>query len=299
MSQAPLVSVLMNCFNGEKYLRDAIESVLAQTYQNWEIIFWDNQSIDKSADIFKSYSDSRLKYFYAPRHTWLYEARNCAIDKASGEFVAFLDVDDSWLPTKLELQIPLFKDPEVGFVCSNYWLNNEKKKRQWEALNGDIPTGWVLNDLLKNYFVGLLTLIVRREAITSLEYPCNPRFHVMGDLDLVVRLSIKWKLDCVQVKTAICRKHDGNETIKHRSRHLAELEYWIDEMGRNDEIVSCQNFDFMKKNYIYQKAIYMILQHNRREAFLISNELPWGKLKIKLWIILLLPLMYIYKLRND
>ena len=51
----PLVSVIMNCFNGEKYLREAIDSVIAQTYTNWEIIFWDNQSVDRSAEIFKSY----------------------------------------------------------------------------------------------------------------------------------------------------------------------------------------------------------------------------------------------------
>ena len=55
MSEKPLVSIIINCFNGEKYLRNAIDSVIEQTYKNWEIIFWDNQSTDKSAEIFKSY----------------------------------------------------------------------------------------------------------------------------------------------------------------------------------------------------------------------------------------------------
>ena len=80
----PLVSVIMNCYDGEKYLTEAIDSVLAQTYQNWEIVFWDNQSTDRSAEIIKSYTDPRVKYFYAPKHTWLYEERNYAIEKASG-----------------------------------------------------------------------------------------------------------------------------------------------------------------------------------------------------------------------
>ena len=102
-----LVSIIMNCYNGEKYLREALESVLAQTYQNWELIFWDNQSTDDSADIFKSYSDDKLKYFYAPKHTLLYEAKNSAIQKASGEFYAFLDVDDWWIPEKLEKQLQI------------------------------------------------------------------------------------------------------------------------------------------------------------------------------------------------
>ena len=62
MSNKPLVSVIINCFNGDKYLHKALGSVIAQTYKNWEIIFWDNQSIDKSAEIFKSYKDVRFNY---------------------------------------------------------------------------------------------------------------------------------------------------------------------------------------------------------------------------------------------
>ena len=64
MTSKPLVSILMNCYNGEKFLREAIESIQSQTYHNWELIFWDNQSTDQSAEIFKSYVDRRLKYFY-------------------------------------------------------------------------------------------------------------------------------------------------------------------------------------------------------------------------------------------
>ena len=93
-SKEPLVSILMNCYNGEKYLREALDSILAPTYKNWELIFCDNQSTDKSVEIFKSYADERLKYFYAPTHTLLYEARNYATEKSVGKFIAFLDVDD-------------------------------------------------------------------------------------------------------------------------------------------------------------------------------------------------------------
>ena len=124
----PLVSVIMNCFNGEKYLRDAIDSVISQTYKNWEIIFWDNQSNDKSAKIFKDYKDGRLKYYLAASHIEiLYKARNYALKKANGEFIAFLDVDDWWLLEKLEKQISLFDDPEVGLVYGNVWLFFEKQ----------------------------------------------------------------------------------------------------------------------------------------------------------------------------
>jgi len=106
--RCPLVSVIMNCYNGEAYLNDAIKSVLNQTYKNFEIIFWDNQSKDNSKNIFRSFNDKRLKYFYSSKHTTLYEARNLAIKKSKGEYIAFLDTDDIWLKDKLHLQIKKF-----------------------------------------------------------------------------------------------------------------------------------------------------------------------------------------------
>ena len=106
INEQPLVSIIMNCYNGETYLQESINSVLSQTYKNWELIFWDNQSNDKSAKIFKDYKDGRLKYYCASSHIeTLYKARNYALKNANGEFIAFLDVDDRWLPEKLEKQV--------------------------------------------------------------------------------------------------------------------------------------------------------------------------------------------------
>ena len=81
MNQKPLISVIMNCFNGQDYLDEALKSILNQTYENWELIFWDNKSEDESGKIFKSYTDKRFRYFYSEKYTSLYEARNLAIEK--------------------------------------------------------------------------------------------------------------------------------------------------------------------------------------------------------------------------
>ena len=296
--QQPLVSIIMNCYNGEKYLKTAIESVLAQTYQNWEIIFWDNQSTDRSAEIIKSYTDLRVKYSYAPKHTWLYEARNYAIEKASGEFVAFLDVDDWWLPNKLAKQIQLFADPEVGFVCGNYWIESERKNKRWKSLKRPAPTGWVLNDMLRSHFVGLLTLVVRRSALASLDYPCDPRFHIIGDLDLVIRLSIHWKLDCVQEPVACYRLHDSNESAKHRSRHVAEMECWLGEMKHVEPIRSSPDFPFVESHFTYLKAMHQVLQANKKAAYRLLHDLPWGRIKLRLWVVLLSPTFVVRRFKN-
>ena len=131
INNQPLVSIIINCFNGETYLHDCIKSVLSQTYKNWEIIFWDNQSNDKSAEIFKSYNDNRFKYFLADHHTSLYEARNLAIKKSKGELISFIDTDDLWVKNKLELQVPLFENPEISLAYGNLWLakNDFEKKK--------------------------------------------------------------------------------------------------------------------------------------------------------------------------
>ncbi|NQV76308.1 MAG: glycosyltransferase family 2 protein, partial [Bacteroidetes bacterium] len=144
IKKSPLVSVIMNCHNGEKYLQEALESVLVQTYENWELIFWDNQSTDASSTIVNGYKHENFHYFYAPRHTVLYEARNYAIAKASGEFYAFLDVDDFWVKEKLEKQLEMFEDREVGLVYGNYWLKNESKGTQSQRYEKRLPSGRIL-----------------------------------------------------------------------------------------------------------------------------------------------------------
>ena len=106
---SPLVSVIMNCHNGEKYLRESIKSIISQTYNNWEIIFWDNCSNDKSKQILLSFNDKRIKYFYSKKILKLYHARNLAVKKSKGKYISFLDTDDTWDKNKLKIQINYLK----------------------------------------------------------------------------------------------------------------------------------------------------------------------------------------------
>ena len=120
-----LVSIMMCCYNGEKYLVEALNSVLKQSYSNWELIFWDNHSKDDSAKIFKSYSDSRFKYYYSENHTNLGGSRQSAWKKLNGDLVAILDVDDIWLPNKLEIQVKDFVNKEIGISITNSIFFNQ------------------------------------------------------------------------------------------------------------------------------------------------------------------------------
>ncbi len=118
MIKKPSVSIIMNCLNGEEYLKDSLSSIVNQTYKNWELIFWDNRSTDKSADILKSFKDKRIRYFYAKKKTVLYRARNLAIKKARGKFIAFLDVDDFWEKNRHTGQDIIIRHPCMSLFFS-------------------------------------------------------------------------------------------------------------------------------------------------------------------------------------
>ena len=103
-----LVSIILNCYNGEKYLQQALNSIEKQSYKNWELIFGtiDLQIIVKN--IFKSFKNKKFKYYFSKKHTSLYKARNLALKKSRGQFISFIDADDLWEKNKLRDQVKLF-----------------------------------------------------------------------------------------------------------------------------------------------------------------------------------------------
>jgi glycosyltransferase involved in cell wall biosynthesis len=290
VSDQSLVSVIINCFNGDKYLHKALNSVVAQTYKNWEIIFWDNQSVDKSAEIFKSYKDARFKYYYAPEHSKiLYEARNYAIAKANGDFFAFLDVDDWWLPNKLEKQIPLFSDPKVGVVYGNFLNFYEKQNKTKIYKKKTLPTGMVLRDLLRDYPIGSPTYVIRKKSMEKLNYHFNNHFHIIGEFDLILRLSVYWKLDCVQGPVAYARIHGKNIKYLYRNLEIDEMKIWYAEMKKNPIFSSLNELGQIKKYYMYLETMETILKDRFSKSFFQVAKYPFSLKKLKLIIALLLP----------
>ena len=168
LKHKPFVSVIMNCYNSAEFLNEALESILSQTYSFFEVIFWDNRSTDHSSEIFKSKSDNRLKYYLAPIHTSLGEARNQAIKKSNGDLIAFLDCDDLWFPTKLEEQIPVFEKQSIGIVICDTLYFNEKRVIKQLYKKQPPPSGKVFSKLLTQYYISLETVIIRRIALESL-----------------------------------------------------------------------------------------------------------------------------------
>ena len=160
----PLVSIVMNCFNGEKFLKKSVQSVIMQSFKNWELIFFDNRSTDKSLKIVKNFNDKRIKIVKSKKHLKLYHARNEAIRSSKGKFIAFIDCDDWWKKNKLKKQINLFKrDKAIDLVYTNLYIYDNAKKKNSIFSNDKLKSGFVFRELLKSYKIFILTVLAKRE----------------------------------------------------------------------------------------------------------------------------------------
>ena len=269
----------MNCYNGETFLKNALDSVLMQDYQNWELIFWDNISTDNSAKIFKSFKDKRFKYFLSKEHDLLYAARNKAIDKSKGSFLAFLDVDDFWDPKKLSKQINLFKDPKIGVVYSNFWIRNEINRKKTKFSYFKLPSGDVKEKLLRKYKVGLLTLIVRKTAFKEVGF--NNKFHIIGDFDLCLRLSLNWNFAAVDQCLATYRWHGKNESMKNLMLQAQELVKWKQIFHKNLNETALKHVDDKILRIEFQ---HYLLQKLYKQCLLKIKSMNYVVNKIKSFI---------------
>lgn len=223
----PKVSILMNCYNGEAFLKEAIDSVFAQTYKDWEIIFWDNNSTDNSANIAKSYGD-RLRYFKGLETVPLYAARNLALKEAKGEFVAFLDVDDFWHEKKLEEQIPLFENPKVGLVYCDSLFYKEGQIIHRYFSTRKFYKGNCFEELFREYFLPLEAVVVRMQALKEWPYAFDDRFSHIGDADLFRRIALHWQIDYVDKPLAYWRVHSASLSWVQNDKFYLETERLIE-----------------------------------------------------------------------
>lgn len=215
----------MNCYNGQAYLKEALNSIVCQTYSNWEVIFWDNQSTDHSRNIFRQYEDPRFNYYYSPVHTKLGEARNLAFSKASGEWVAFLDCDDIWLPEKLQSQIDLIKSggAHLGLVYgqvlvlhshldSNSGWGKRMRKYTSNTLLRKLPEGYVFEKLLLINFIPLVSAVFKASLFKDLG-GVDSTFEMSEDYELFIKISKVHAVSAVQDVVAFYRVHENNASI--------------------------------------------------------------------------------------
>ncbi|MDD5454425.1 MAG: glycosyltransferase [Candidatus Ratteibacteria bacterium] len=212
MAKEPLISVIIPAYNRAKFLEEAVKSVLAQTYKNWELIIVDDGSTDDTSEVVKKFLDERIIYLHQD-NKGASAARNKGILKAKGEYIAFLDSDDMWLPQKLQKQLEVFNKsrfkPGVVYTGIQYmdYKGNLKKQRKLPAYRGNI-----FKKLLRKNIAGIgSTMLVKKECFEKCG-SFDENLPSRMDLDMILRISEHFTVDYVPEILALERIHEGRIT---------------------------------------------------------------------------------------
>lgn len=294
----PLVSIIVNCFNGERYLDKCLKSIQKQTYQKYEVIFWDNCSKDNSKSIFLRIKDRRFKYFSDNEYVNLYRARNKALNLVKGKYICFLDVDDMWFPEKLSRQVnEMEKDKNIGFTYSGFKILHEKQNKLTSAYkNRFFKSGFIKKNLLRNYNVGILTLMVRKSIIKKYDIKFDNKFTIMGDLDFVLKISKISKSLAIKTDLAIYRSHYENLS-RNLELTIFERENWQKTMI-SKSLFKNKEMKYFERETKYLNFLNKLNKDQFYDSFNLLRKLR-GIYFIKGLIFFLKNIMYIcFKFKN-
>jgi glycosyltransferase involved in cell wall biosynthesis len=259
-SEKPLVSVVISCYNSEKYVEIAIQSILDQTYRNLEIFITDDCSTDGTYTILEKLAakDERIILLKNEKNLKLAKSLNNMIALAKGKYIARMDADDISMPRRIEKQVVVLEThPEYAMCGTNAWVIDEKgkkvKQRKSPLSNEEI-------NIVKYYNCPFLhpTVLIRREIIQTIKY--NEEFNVIQDYELWFRILSYYK--AINLKEYLLEYRVHSECITITSRFNRELMYirmFADNLTNNDILLS-------------EKYVYNFL-HVKSKTILVDNDL--------------------------
>ena len=224
-----LVSIVLPYYNGKQFIKEAIDSIMSQTYTHFELLLVDDGSPDKNQsdyvkNLMDSYGDKRLKYYYK-ENGGLSDARNFCIDNAKGEFIAFIDQDDLWVPDKLEKQVDVFiQKSDVNFICTDGEIFGEinrsiDRQKELKLINGFVQQSYLR--MIKGNFAIASSVIFRKKLISEIGYS-NRAFIIAPDYEYFIRFSRKYDFYFIPEPLIKYRMHEQN-TIKNIIRMHCEI----------------------------------------------------------------------------
>jgi glycosyltransferase involved in cell wall biosynthesis len=250
-SQENLVSIITPSYNSEEFISETINSIINQTYTNWELLITDDFSTDNTIEIVESYvkNDSRIKLFKLEKNSGAGIARNFSINKAQGRYIAFCDSDDQWKKNKLEFQLKFMKENNLVFSFTDYDIIDEQG-----VSKGHIKCPKILtyNKLLKNNYVGCLTVIYDTKTLGKLLMP-----KIRKRQDWVLWLSIMKKIKLTKgLSTSLSIYRDRIHSISSSKFDLLKYNWSVyhKELGFN-KIVSFYYLIIFIFHYFLKKAI--------------------------------------------
>jgi glycosyltransferase involved in cell wall biosynthesis len=258
----PAVSVIMNCLNGERYVREAIQSIYDQTFQDWEIIFWDNASTDGTADIARAF-DQRLRYFRSEATIPLGAARRRAMAEARGDWIAFQDHDDISLPRRFERQMAALAGGDYAFCYGGM-----------REIDGE---GAVIRDVLPSYGSGdqfarqltqfeanLQTTIVSAAYLRRYDIALDESFIMFEDYNLFMKLAAKGPVCVVPEILCLCRILPTSWTQKSIARHAGERFRTLEQLEADNPGIAARHPDAFRK--ARARGVYYQARHEMQEG---------------------------------
>ena len=232
----PDVSVIIPTYNRAHLISRAIQSVLDQSYQDFEIIVVDDCSTDNTEEVIREFQekDERIRYIRHERNKGPAAARNSGIKAVKGEYIAFQDSDDEWLPEKLEKQMKVFKisPPEVGVVYTGFWRLEKTKKTY-------IPFSWVTQkegniheDLLRGNFIGTPVALIRKECFKKVEL-FDEYISAREDWELWIRISKYYEFKYIPEPLMISYYTSGGVDEKSIIVNINILEFIVNKHYKN------------------------------------------------------------------
>jgi len=225
------VSVIINCLNGEKFLRQAIASVLHQSYQSWELIIWDNASTDSTAQIAQSYGDV-LMYYRSAKTDALGTARNRALAHAKGEYVAFLDCDDVWGKSFLQETVNVLDlSADFGMVYSDGYRINECGVIIGRCFDGvQCYRGECFEELFKSGLAPTPSAVLFCRASLEEVGGFDARLDICEDYDLYLKVAKQFYVEHIPGPLISYRLHGNNsvnkaDVLARENRKI--LDYWV------------------------------------------------------------------------
>ena len=200
-----MVSVIMPAYNSGKYIKDAISSVLEQTYADFELLIVNDASEDDTEAVVQSFNDDRIRYFKNKQSMGAAICRNSAIRHAKGEFIAFLDSDDLWKPEKLEKQLAFMMQNDCAFSYTAYEEMNESGEKSGRIVSG--PKKVTRTGMYTFCWPGCLTVMYNRNVVGDLEiYPIERN----NDYAMWLKIIRKADLHLLNENLALYRKRQGS-----------------------------------------------------------------------------------------
>lgn len=255
MKEYGKVSIIMPTWNCAQYISTTIKSVMAQTYTNWEILIQDDCSTDSTVKILGSFidKDSRIKYAYNPKNSGAAVSRNNALKRADGRWIAFLDSDDLWEPTKLERQITFMMENGYYFSYTGYQEIDESGRDTGAQISG--PTH--VSKFLMNAFCwpGCLTVMYDREQVGLIQIE-----DIKKNNDYAMWLKVIKKTDCFMLDECLAKYRRGRtgSVSTHGYTTMIKWHYklWHEAEGKN--VISSLFWTFMNLCFgVFKKIFYV------------------------------------------